>query len=331
VYTEVAETMATGTVRRPADAHQTSVHRPVDFDAFWQALLDESAALPLNPEITPVPLRSTDEVETFEIHYDSIDGVRIAGWYCRPRETFIAPPYPALLIMPGYISEPTLPRSWAKLGFAAIGVAPRGKLRSNGQYNPGYPGLLVDNIVDPNTYSYRGFYIDAIRAVDFAQSRPEIDGSRIGVHGGSQGGALTIIAAALRNDAITCGAAGAPYLCGFMDAASLTHSHPYEEMNEYLRQYPEREQQMRDTVAYFDGINFAPRISCPMLVTLGLGDDVCPPETGYDLVKAMTNAPVEVHAYERCAHDAGSYWDAAKVLAFLNEHLQPAGLRERKG
>ena len=71
----------------------------------------------------------------------------------------------ALLIVPGYISEPTLPKSWAKLGYAAVGVAPRGKLRSNAQYNPGYPGLLVDNIIDRNTYSYRGFYIDASRAV----------------------------------------------------------------------------------------------------------------------------------------------------------------------
>jgi cephalosporin-C deacetylase len=317
-------------VRRRADQHQTSVHRPVDFDAFWQGILEESAKTPLNPSMSPVPLRSTNEVETFEIHYDSIDGVRVAGWYCRPRDSFIPGPYPALLIVPGYISEPTVPRSWAKLGFAAIGVAPRGKLRSNSQYNPGYPGLLVDNIIDRNTYSYRGFYIDAIRAVDFAQSRPEIDSSRIGVHGGSQGGALTIIAAALRNDAVTCGAAGAPYLCGFMDAASLTHSHPYEEINEYLRQYPDRESQVRETVAYFDGINFAPQIKCPMLITIGLGDDVCPPETGFDLVRAMTNCDVQVNAYERCAHDAGAYWDGKKVLAFLNEHLKPSSPHGRE-
>lgn len=320
--------MSTSIVRRPADQHQTSVHRPVDFDAFWREILEESADTPLNPSMVAVPLRSTDEVETFEIHYDSIGGVRIAGWYSRPRESFIPAPYPALLIVPGYISEPTIPRSWAKLGFAAIGVAPRGKLRSNSQYNPGYPGLLVDNIIDRNTYAYRGFYVDAIRAIDFAQSRPEIDNTRIGVHGGSQGGALTVIAAALRNDVVTCGAAGAPYLCGFMDAASLTHSHPYEEINEYLREYPERETQVRETVAYFDGINFAPWITCPMLVTIGLGDDVCPPETGFGLVKAMTNSPVQVNSYERCAHDAGSYWDSKKVLAFLTEHLQPRGGRE---
>jgi len=317
--------MAETSVRGPADQFATSVRKAADFDKFWSEVLAESAATPLNPEATPVPLRSTDEVETFEIHYDSIGGVRIAGWYCRPSESYIPGPYPALLIVPGYVSEPTLPKSWAKLGYAAIGVAPRGKLRSNKQYNPGYPGLLTDNITDRHTYSYRGFYVDALRAIDFAQTRPEIDGSRIGVHGGSQGGALTLVLAALRNDAITCGAAGAPYLTGFMDAASLTHSNPYEEINDYLREYPEREPQVRATTEYFDCINMAERITCPMLVTIGNGDDVCPPETAYGLVNAMTNTTPELHAYPRCAHDAGSFWDAAKVKAFLAEHLRPMG------
>jgi cephalosporin-C deacetylase len=312
-------------VRGRAQDHRTSVERPDDFDQFWDTIMADAAAIPLNPMAERVPLRSTPEVETFEIHYDSIDGVRVAGWYCRPAESYLAPPYPGLLLVPGYISEPTLPKSWAKMGYAAVGVAPRGKLRSNRQFNPGYPGLLIRNIVDRETYSYRGFYVDAARAVDFLYSRPEVDRARIGVHGSSQGGALTITTAALRPDAITCGAAGAPYLCGFMDSASLTHSYPYEEINEYLRLYPEREPDVRRTVAYFDGINFAPRITCPMLVYIGLGDDVCPPETGYDLVNAMS-CSTEVHAYPRCAHDAGIHWEMPRVEMFLADHLKPAGV-----
>lgn len=310
--------------RAAAERHKTSVRRPADFDTFWAEIMAEAAAIPLNPSLDPVPGRSTAEVDVFEIGYDSLDGLRIAGWYCAPSAEHLAPPYPGLLIVPGYISEPTLPKSWAKLGYAAVGVAPRGKLRSNRRFNPGYPGLLVRDVTDRQTYGYRGFYVDAARAVDFLQTRPEVDASRIGVHGSSQGGALTITTAALRPDAITCGAAGAPYLCGFMDAAGLTRSYPYEEMNEVLRRHPDRETAMRETVAYFDGINFAPRIHCPMLVYLGLGDDVCPPETGYDLVRAMT-CPTELHAYPRCAHDAGNSWEMAKVEAFLARHLRPAG------
>jgi cephalosporin-C deacetylase len=273
-------------------------------------------------------MRSNDQVETFEIHYTSLDGLRIAGWYCHPRESAQAPPYPALLIVPGYISEPTLPKQWAKAGYAAVGVTPRGKLRSNSHFNPGYPGLLVDNIIDKETYAYHGFYIDAARAVDFVLSRPEIDHSRIGVQGGSQGGALTLTTAALRNDVITCGAAGAPYLTGYMDAISFTHSYPYEEMNEYRRLYPEREAQMRATLDYYDCLNFAPNIRCPMLISIGLGDDVCPPETAFDLLQALT-CPVESNAYPRCAHDAGGFWEGKNIADFLAKHLQPTPVPAR--
>jgi cephalosporin-C deacetylase len=308
-------------VRNPAEHHPTSTVRPPDFDAFWAEIMATAERIPLNPTIEPLAWRSSEAVDVFEIAYDSLDGVRIAGWYCVPR--LIQPPYPGLLLVPGYISEPTLPKSWARQGYAAVGVAPRGKLRSNRQYNPGYPGLLVDNILDRNTYAYRGFYVDATRALDFLLSRPEVDAARIGVHGSSQGGALTLTTAALRPDAIACGAAGAPYLCGFMDAAALTHSYPYEEINEYLRLYPDRAEAVRDTLNYFDGINFAPLIRCPMQINLGLRDDVCPPETGFAMYDALT-CPKALHTYEGCAHDAGSYWETARVEAFLSEHLQPA-------
>ena len=319
--------MTMGAPRLPPDQYQVSVERPDDFDAFWADILRRMSELPLNARMTPVPLRSTDQVETFEIHYTSLDGVEIAGWYCRPRESYIAPPYPGLLIAPGYISEPTLPKSWAQMGYAAIGLAPRGKLRSNRQYNPGYPGLLTDNIIDRNTYGYRGFYADAVRAVDFALARPEIDRARIGIHGSSQGGALTVVVAALRNDVIACGAAGAPYLTGIMDAASLTHSNPYEEINDYLRMHPDHRELVTETVSYFDCINFAPLVSCPMHVYIGLEDDVCPPETGYALVRAMKNCQVDLHAHEHCAHDAGAYWEIPRVQEFLARHLRPGGER----
>lgn len=311
------------TTRGRAEDYQCSVVRPLDFDQFWDQTLADLDSIPLDIELAPVPLRSTDEVEVFEVHYTSLDNVRIAGWYCRPRASYIAGPYPGLSIVPGYVSEPTLPKSWAKMGYAAIGVAPRGKLRSNAQYNPGYPGLLIDRIIDRNTYSYRGFYTDAVRAIDVLAQQPEVDPSRIGVHGSSQGGALTIVSAALRPDLVTCGAAGAPYLTGFMDCAELTNSYPYEEMNEYFRLYPERREQARETLAYFDCLNLASRVKAPMLIYAGMCDDVCPPETAFALREALAGE-VTLHTYERCGHDAGNFWEMRNVEAFLAERLQPA-------
>ena len=94
---------------------------------------------------------------------------------------------PAVVFMPGYQSDPAIPKDWARRGYAAVTAAPRGKLRSNGQFNPGYPNLLTHNIIDRNTYSYRGFYVDAWRTIDYLLTRDEVDSERIGVAGRQPG------------------------------------------------------------------------------------------------------------------------------------------------
>src|ERR671924_279983 len=189
--------------------YQPKVNKPPDFDAFWQSVLRQAEAIPLNPEVVPERLRTSDDIEVFQAFYNSLDQVRIAAWYCRPARQ--AERAPAILFLPGYQMDPPIPKEWARKGYIALSVAPRGKLRSNRQFNPGYPNLLTHNIVDRHTYAYRGFYVDAWRGIDFLLLRPEVRAA----------------------------AAGAPYLCGFMDAIELTHAYPYEEVNDYLRLHPE--------------------------------------------------------------------------------------------
>jgi len=306
--------------RLSAEDYGTTTRRPADFDRFWDDILAQVSRIPLNATIEPLPLRSTDAVEVFEVKYDSLDQVRIACWYCLPRRR--TGRLPAIIHVPGYVSEPMVPKGTAAKGYVALSVAPRGKLRSNSQFNPGYPGLLTHHITDRNAYSYHGFYVDALRAVDFLLAQPEVDPARIGVTGSSQGGALTIVVSALRRE-IACAAAGAPYLCGFLDSARLTHSYPYEEINEYLRLHPERESAVRETLEYFDGINFAPAIQCPIIVNIGLHDDVCPPETGFAVYRAIGSSNKKLYPYANCMHDAGSFWHAAIVDAFLAAQLHP--------
>ena len=311
------------TIARNPSAYGTAVVKPADFDEFWAAILAQAAEIPLNATITPVPMRSTPTVEVFEVYYDSLDHVRIAGWYCLPRER--PNPLPAIVYYPGYISEPTLPKQAAAKGYATFGAAPRGKLRSNRQYNPGYPGLLAHNITDRNTYGYKGFYVDAWRVMDFLASQPEIDSSRIGIRGSSQGGALTLLVAAMCPQ-VAAAAAGAPYLAGVIDAIDLTHTYPYQEINDYLRQHPGSRAAITETWSYYDCINFADKIQCPIIVNMGLQDNVCPPETGYAVFDRIGSTEKKLYAYDGHAHDANSYGHEAIIDAFFREKLQPAQL-----
>jgi cephalosporin-C deacetylase len=298
--------------------YQSKVNKPADFDAFWQGVLRQGEAIPLAPEMIPDPLRSSDDIEVFQVFYDSLDRVRIAAWYCQPRRR--AERTAAILFTPGYQMDPPIPKEWARKGYIALSVAPRGKLRSNRQFNPGYPNLLTYNIVDRHTYAYRGFYVDTWRGIDFLLSRPEVDPSRIGVTGTSQGGGLTICTAAMRPE-VRAAAAGAPYLCGFRDAIELTHTYPYEEINDYLRRYPDSRPAVEETLAYFDGINFADRITCPIIVNIGLQDNVCPPETGYALFHRIGAADKRLYTYDGHGHDAGRDQHGAIVDQFFARQL----------
>jgi len=298
--------------------YRSKVKKPDDFDAFWDDVQRQTEAIPLEPEVVPEALRSSDDIAVFQVFYTSLDHVRIAAWYCCPTQR--TEPMPAMLFLPGYQMEPPIPKEWALKGYAALSVAPRGKLRSNAQFNPGYPNLLTYNLIDRHTYTYRGFYVDAWRGVDFLLSRPEVDPARIGVTGSSQGGGLTITTAAMRQE-VRAAAAGAPYLCGYMDAIELTRTYPYEEINDYLRQHPHRRQAVADTVAYFDGINFASKITCPIIVNIGLQDNVCPPETGYALFNEIKAVDKKLYTYDGHGHDAGRQQHNAIVDQFFARHL----------
>ena len=292
---------------------------PDDFDQFWDMVKADVSQIPLEPEVVPDAMRSSDDIEVFQVFYNSLDNVRIAAWYCLPRNR--TGPLAAVMVVPGYQSDPPITKEWARRGYATLSVAPRGKLRSKTQFDPGYPGLLTYGIVDRNTYSYRGFYVDAWRGVDFLLSRDEVDNSRIGVTGSSQGGGLTITTAAMRPE-IKAAAAGAPYLCGYMDSIELTSTYPYQEINDYLRLHLESRDQVEETLNYFDGINFAHRITCPIIINVGMQDNVCPPETGFALFNEIASADKTMYPYNEQGHSAGRAEHGAVIESFFKKHLE---------
>ena len=305
--------------RAAPDRYVSTVKQPADFDAFWKDVLDQASRVPLKPETVHDPLRSSREADVYQVRYDSLDWVRIFGWYSVPKQRDGR--LPAILYTPGYAQEPPILKDWAKKGYAALSVAPRGKVRSRSQFDPGYPGLLTHNIVDRNSYSYRGFYVDAWRAVDYLLTRDEVDAERIGVTGISQGGALTVTTAAMRPE-IRAAAAGAPYLCGFVDNLELTCNYPYQEINDYLRIHPESRQAVEETLAYFDILNFADKMTCPFIVYVGLQDNVCPAETGFALFRLVGSADKKMYPYEAHSHMVYAPHDAI-VDEFFSKHLRP--------
>ena len=83
--------------------------------------------------------------------------------------------------------------------------------------------------------------------------------------------------------------------------------------------------QWKETLAYFDGINFADKITCPIIVSIGLQDNVCPPETGYAMFNCISSQDKRLYAYDGHGHDANQHVHAGVINSFFDKHLKGQG------
>lgn len=295
----------------------TQISRPDDFEEFWTKVMTEASQIPLDARVSPEPMRSNGDVQVAQARYRSWDGLEIATWYSVPTKG--EGPFPAIVQFPGYKSEPALLREWGAKGVITLSVAVRGKLRSNSQFNPGYPGLLTHGIESRDTYSYKGVIIDCVRAVDFLLSRQKVDPERIFARGVSQGGGLTLITTALRPE-IKGAVSGYPFLCCFPESMTMLRSYPYDELNCYARAYPDRVPRLLETLRYYDAVNFVGWINCPMAVGVALEDEVCPPETSYAAYDGLAG-PKEVWLFPDAGH-ANAHDYPAKEAEWLERQIR---------
>lgn len=297
---------------------QSTTPKPAGFDKFWADTRTELERVPISLEVERSTLRSTPEVDAYEVTFRSLGGAHCFAWLCVPSG---ATKRPGLVVYPGYSGAPGLPRVWAKAGYVTLQLSPRGHHKSDVDFNPGFPGLMTSGVDELKEYAYRGLYCDAWRAVDVLLSRPELDRSRIGVTGGSQGGALSLVAGAGRPE-VKAIAADVPFMTSIRDALKLGSSYPYEEVKDFLRLQPTYEPRVLETLDYHDTINFADRITAPTLLSVGLRDDICPPQTGYALYNRLS-CPKELKVYPDAAHEGGGFVHAQLKTAWLGQQLNP--------
>jgi cephalosporin-C deacetylase len=115
-------------------------------------------------------------------------------------------------------------------------------------------------------------------------SQPEVDPARVGSIGGSQGGALALVCAALE-PRIARTASIFPFLSDYkrvweMDLAKDA----YNDIKQYFRRFDplhERAEEVFTKLGYIDIQNLSPRIKSEVLMAITLMDNVCPPSTQF--------------------------------------------------
>jgi cephalosporin-C deacetylase len=239
-------------------AYRPDVAEPEDFDQFWRSTLAEAKDVGLDARFEPVD-NGLRQVETFDVTFSGHGGDRLSGWLHLPAGT--AGPLPAVVQFQGYSGGRGLPHEnnlWTLAGHAHVVVDTRGQgwgwmvgaTPDPVSSPPSAPGLMTKGILDPAAYYYRRVYVDAVRAVAAVRSHPQVDGTRLAVVGGSQGGALSVVTAALA-PGLSAVMADVPFLCHFRRATDIATDGPYLEIAQYLASHRDDVEQVFATLGYF--------------------------------------------------------------------------------
>jgi cephalosporin-C deacetylase len=271
-----------------------SSKRPDDFDAFWQGKLKDLAAVPANPKLTPGDSGKPD-LEYHKITMDNIRGSHINGQLARPKQ---GDRLPAMLIVQWAGVYP-LQKDWvigrATEGWLVLNINAHDlpidepeqfyKDQANGPLKD-YPSIAND---DRETSYFLRMYLSCFRGAEYLTERPDWDGRTLVVTGGSQGGLQSIVTAAL-HPKITAVLACVPAGCE-LNGPEAGHLPGWPMW--YWNAKGKDEAKVREAARYYDVVNFASRVKCPVLVGAGLIDTVCPPPGVFAACNQM-KGPTEI-------------------------------------
>ena len=304
------------------------VAEPADFDDFWARTLAESRALAAAPVVVPATTPITQLIVE-DLTFSGFGGEPIRAWITRPR---VEGPLPTVVEFIGYNGGRGLPGErlqWAAAGYVHVLMDTRGQGSGwgSGGDTPdphgsegAIPGFMTRGIQHPDTYFYRRVFTDAVLLIDALMQLDAVDESRISVTGGSQGGGISLAAAAL-HPAVSAAMPDVPFLCHFRRSVPLTPDNPFTEIARYLSVHRARVDQVFQTLSYFDGVNFARRISAPVLFSVALMDPIVLPSSVFAAFNHCGSADAEIEVYEFNGHEGGqavqwlrqTEWLAARI------------------
>jgi len=288
--------------------------KPADFDAFWDAGLDKINRLDPDVQLVQADFK-TSFCECYDLYFTGIGNARIHAKFIKPRSS--QQPHPAILMFHGYTGNAG---DWLdKLGYAAQGFAVAAMdCRGQGGYSQDTGGVTgntlhghiirgLDDALNgsPEKLLFRQVFLDTAQLARIVMDMPDVDAERVGVTGGSQGGALTIACAALE-PRIKRAAPIYPFLSDFKRVWQMDQARDaYKELQEYFRHFDPthaKEDAIFEKLGYIDIQHLANRIRAEVLWGIGLMDTVCPPSSQFAAYNKLT-AKKSMEIYPDFAHE----------------------------
>ena len=279
-----------------------------DFRIYYE--YDKSLPLNIHEEI----VENKSGYVIIKVYFDSVNNERVPGLLVLPKRK---EKVPCIVFLHGYGGSKDDIREAAELiageGYAimAIDAEYHGERKENGKE------LYSIDISD----SVRGIIqtvIDLRRAVDYLETRPEIDIERIGYVGGSMGGILGAIFIGVEPRI----KAAALIVAGGNMSLMIRESQHYTmpAIREYLQKEGISYEDLQKMLDPIDPINFieyfAPR---PVVFHLGKFDKIVPAEAGRQLYE-KAGEPKQVYWYDT-GHNVPLDLVLARIFDFMDKNL----------
>lgn len=308
---------------------QPFTQEPKDFNTFWQGNLDELAKIPLSYTKEIAKEYCTDKMDCYLVKIPvSRRKQCVYGYLFYPKN---AQPgkHPVVLCPPGAgiktIKEPLRHKYYAENGFIRLeieihGLDPRLPKETfddiSRAFNSDATGYLENGIDNRDRYYMKHVYLALVRCIDLLTSLPEWDGRNVAVQGGSQGGALALVAAGLDKRVNLC-VVNHPALSDMAGYTEKGRTGGYPHFNRMTGLYTPSN---ISTMAYYDVVNFARKVKATTYMTWGYNDNTCPPTTSYavwntlNCEKESLITPINEH----WTSDATEYGQ----MVWIKKHLQ---------
>ncbi|MCP4848314.1 MAG: acetylxylan esterase [Verrucomicrobiaceae bacterium] len=267
-----------------------------DFKKFWDNTRRELDRVPPSFKLKHQAKLSKERLDVYEVTMLSLGSVRVSGWYESPKSPG---PHPAVLRLPGYGQNMKPIARFNDMAVFSFNVRGHGNSQEDIAGEP--QDYWIRGLDNKDIYYYRGAYMDCIRAMDFLLSRKEVDPEKIAVIGGSQGGGFSLATAAMDKRVSLC-APAIPFLTNWEKYFRTTS---WPEMNGWIAAKDHRTwDTVLQTLSYFDTMNMASWIHCPVFMGVGLQDSICPPPTNFAVYNRVTGSK-QYQVYPQANHSLG--------------------------
>jgi len=320
-----------------------------DFATFWGNWKARLANIPINATLTLLNGETEGDTRNiYEVSYQSVpetvggEPVTIYGYYAEPKAEGT---YPCIIHFHGTDKSGSLTmpsgttEGWCEFRFSARGQTLDKAKNGSVKYrqdpeDESSVDFYAYRLGNNDEHYYRYVYLDTRRAVDFVFSQAKVNKSQVFAAGGSQGGCLTYVCAALSDGKIR---AIAPSITGHADFVHTMEivGWPTNVFNNWINakvtagtyaDYAAGKAALLAHQSYFDTKNFAKWIYCPVITNFSLQDNTDGPHLNISPYNLLTNVAAADKQYsinQFKGHAAADNWGTTYMTFF--QHYIDAG------